>query len=1244
METTETDPLNANSDSPLTETDDAANNVTDGLEDFDADAVENHYEEVFGTDPFDEDTDDDSITDGFEVRFTPLDPTATDGDGDGIPDAREDFDNNSLDTVAEEAAGTDPTANDTDFDTLSDAAELNIHGTNPIEPDTDGDGLRDDEELELGTDPTVGDTDGDGQLDGDETFTTTATNESAGVSVDVSGTGNVAETVTIRNNTEAILNTESVAETSVSKPLEFKTDEKFESAEISIDYDASKVEDERDVGIYRWSPEQQTFVALPSSVDTDAETVTAETSHFSTYVALSTSAWESRFDGDLPENHSETGEFENGGWECTGTEEVCDSDSGGVTIGSSTASTSGDVSIQITAPCRTSPDDPLCHPDWNDDTPTATPTPVQTTRRPVDDDDDADDDHEPIERDTTTRSQYGRALTLPNAADIHLEADVSGQAKEEDAYAEFVIVSESGDVEELFRVDGVGEGRKQIDTSIDQFAGERVSFRLVAQNESSITLRSMYLTYDSDGDGLSDNVEQNGIRIGRGETLFTNPYSSDTDGDGLSDGREVGDRTNTDKKSRSAPGGYFLIKSDPTEFDTDNDGLSDYEETYERQPFIRTTSAEKSRQVLGASDAEEMASYFEEGTAPTNPMLADGDDDGLSDREEIILSTNPDSVDTDGDGVEDGKEVQHWETDPTLHDFRPPEVTIHQAKFETEPGYSEYAVLYGAEDPSGVTRVQFIKEGDIHEDLQFDGRPTNIGGRVYFTVGFLETSADAVTGTTVDITAEDVHNSKTRELAVERANFYGNLAGELDHSNIYTQTAAYQLAQISGFTSSWGSTAREAKQGAEGTVEAYQALRDDPVEYLRGVVGIVEVLERYGILDTLVEAFVGPLQEKQETNNPYDEAENPTLYSTYKVGWYEGFVAGKVSQIVVTFGAGQAVKGTTTAKRVDEFASSTKTYKIAKRIKSPYDTTKARIAAKLVDGTQRVGSATLSGGKTVGAKIKIWHINTDDNFDLPPGTDTTQRNVGEFVAREGTGGARTLADGGDDVLYVLSRLDGIDQQTVKRITRLYERGTVTTRELDQLENALEQGRINTNDVRKISALLTGENDYYVDSDATVDDLINLAENEDLSDVRGVVKPTSPFSKDGASIDTIYLSYGDSQEGLIHLIRRHFAGLQMKPNDITSFWPVGQRVKGRLLDEPRELSQQEVKTLIYQSVKHGSASDDGTAVKYVYEDTGVNGIDRVIVKVNKRNGKIITAWPEGSDVNQYVEGAGWIDEL
>ena len=71
-------------------------------------------------------------------------------------------------------------------------------------------------------------------------------------------------------------------------------------------------------------------------------------------------------------------------------------------------------------------------------------------------------------------------------------------------------------------------------------------------------------------------------------------------------------------------------------------------------------------------------------------MRADTDDDGLSDAREVTLSTNPDGTDTDGDSIPDGRELQRWDTDPTLQDYQPPEVTIHQARFGTERFHSEY--------------------------------------------------------------------------------------------------------------------------------------------------------------------------------------------------------------------------------------------------------------------------------------------------------------------------------------------------------------------------------------------------------------------------------------------------------------------------------------------------------------------------------------------------------------------------
>ena len=82
---------------------------------------------MYDTDPLDDDTDGDGLTDGKEV----------------------------------EMYDTDPLDDDTDDDELEDGEEVNLHGTNPILKDTDGDGLGDGYEIRQGTDPLNRDTDRD---------------------------------------------------------------------------------------------------------------------------------------------------------------------------------------------------------------------------------------------------------------------------------------------------------------------------------------------------------------------------------------------------------------------------------------------------------------------------------------------------------------------------------------------------------------------------------------------------------------------------------------------------------------------------------------------------------------------------------------------------------------------------------------------------------------------------------------------------------------------------------------------------------------------------------------------------------------------------------------------------------------------------------------------------------------------------------------------------------------------------
>ncbi len=69
-------------------------------------------------------------------------------------DAELDQDSDGLSNLEEYRRQTDPEDDDTDDDSLSDGAEVNDHGTNPNSADTDNDGIDDGEELVAGPIPT----------------------------------------------------------------------------------------------------------------------------------------------------------------------------------------------------------------------------------------------------------------------------------------------------------------------------------------------------------------------------------------------------------------------------------------------------------------------------------------------------------------------------------------------------------------------------------------------------------------------------------------------------------------------------------------------------------------------------------------------------------------------------------------------------------------------------------------------------------------------------------------------------------------------------------------------------------------------------------------------------------------------------------------------------------------------------------------------------------------------------------
>jgi len=167
--------------------------LADSHYDNDTDGLNSTMEFLYGSDPYNLDTDGDGLSDGDEVLIHGTDPTLVDTDGDYIPDDYEilygldplvaddendDPDTDDLSNFEEYLWDTDPFDSDTDDDGMPDGWEafynLNPKSNQDAYYDYDMDGLTNLEEYEfLGTDgwvldPTDPDTDDDGWLDSTE--------------------------------------------------------------------------------------------------------------------------------------------------------------------------------------------------------------------------------------------------------------------------------------------------------------------------------------------------------------------------------------------------------------------------------------------------------------------------------------------------------------------------------------------------------------------------------------------------------------------------------------------------------------------------------------------------------------------------------------------------------------------------------------------------------------------------------------------------------------------------------------------------------------------------------------------------------------------------------------------------------------------------------------------------------------------------------------------------------------------
>jgi len=123
-------------------------------------------------------------------------------------------------------------------------------------------------------------------------------------------------------------------------------------------------------------------------------------------------------------------------------------------------------------------------------------------------------------------------------------------------------------------------------------------------------------TTDTDGDGLTDNVEK---------YYGTDKLKVDTDGDGLSDYVELA-----------------ILSLNPLKVDTDGNGKKDGDEDADKDKLSNVEEIKiGSDPTIPDTDADSLNDFDEVNKYKTNPIKADTDSDGVSDGKEIELGTDP---------------------------------------------------------------------------------------------------------------------------------------------------------------------------------------------------------------------------------------------------------------------------------------------------------------------------------------------------------------------------------------------------------------------------------------------------------------------------------------------------------------------------------------------------------------------------------------------------------------------------
>jgi|GEM_PF-3597091 len=146
-------------------------------------------------------------------------------------------------------------------------------------------------------------------------------------------------------------------------------------------------------------------------------------------------------------------------------------------------------------------------------------------------------------------------------------------------------------------------------------------------------------TVDTDNDGIGDNADADV----NGDGTVDNGI--DTDGDGIND------ENDPDIDGDGTPNDTDAFPTDPTETtDTDSDGIGNNADADADGDGVVDNGKID-------SDGDGITDEAEENIFQTDPNIADTDNDGLNDGDEVTYGTDPNKADTDEDGIDDNTEI-----------------------------------------------------------------------------------------------------------------------------------------------------------------------------------------------------------------------------------------------------------------------------------------------------------------------------------------------------------------------------------------------------------------------------------------------------------------------------------------------------------------------------------------------------------------------------------------------------------